>query len=95
MNGREARESGLWLKASIALLAAGIRCPLKNSDPAHYLEEQFRKVSGGLLIRLERPRDARQGLLGGRAKDGSNAALRNGNGSWSGQLPAPWRACAG
>ena len=41
----------------------------------HYLEEQFRKVSGGLLLRLERPGDAGQGLLGDRAKDGSNAAF--------------------
>src|SRR5208337_4842255 len=41
----------------------------------HYLEEQFRKVSGGLLLRLERPGDAGQRLLGERAKDGSNAAF--------------------
>src|SRR5208337_200310 len=41
----------------------------------HYLEEQFGKVSGGLLLRLERPGDAGQGLLGDRARDGSNAAF--------------------
>ena len=41
----------------------------------HYLEEQFRKVSGGLLLRLERPGGAGQGLLGDRAKDGSTAAF--------------------
>ena len=42
----------------------------------HYLEEQFPKVSGGLLLRLERPGDAGQRLLGDRAKDGSNAASK-------------------
>ena len=41
----------------------------------HYLEEQFGKVSGGLLLRLERPGDAGQRLLGDRARDGSNAAF--------------------
>ena len=39
------------------------------------LEEQFAKVSGGLLLRLERPSDVGQRLLGDRAKDGSNAAF--------------------
>src|SRR5208337_4156757 len=39
------------------------------------LEEQFSKVSGGLLLRLERPSDVGQRLLGDRAKDGSNAAF--------------------
>ena len=42
--------------------------------PLHYLEEQFRKVSGGLLLRLVRPGDAAR-VLGDRAKDGSNAAF--------------------
>ena len=84
-------------------LQNGVRRQLENElgddrssvQRLHYLEEQFRKVSGGLPLRLERPGDAGQGLLGDRAKDGSNARLRNGNGSWSGRLPAPWRACAG
>ena len=39
------------------------------------LRSKFGKVSGGLLLRLERPGDATQGLLGDRAKDGSNAAF--------------------
>jgi hypothetical protein len=39
------------------------------------LQEQFSKVSGGLLLRLERPSDVGQRLLGDRAKDGSNAAF--------------------
>ena len=38
-------------------------------------EEQFAKVSGGLLLRLERPGDAGQPLLGDRVKDGSDAAF--------------------
>ena len=37
--------------------------------------EQFAKVSGRLLLRLERPGDAGQRLLGDRARDGPNAAL--------------------
>ena len=39
------------------------------------LEEQFGKVTGGLLLRLVRPGDAGQRLLGDRAKDGPNAAF--------------------
>ena len=38
-------------------------------------EEQFANVSGGLLLRLVRPGDAGQRLLGDRAKDGPNAAF--------------------
>ena len=38
-------------------------------------EEQFAKVSGGLLLRLVRPGDAGQRLLGDLAKDGPNAAF--------------------
>ena len=62
----------------------GVRRQLKNDelgddrssvqrlqDP----EEQFAKVSGGLLLRLVRPGDAGQRLLGDRARDGSNAAF--------------------
>ena len=39
------------------------------------MRSNSRKVTGGLLLRLERPGDAGQGLLGDRAKDGSNAAF--------------------
>jgi hypothetical protein len=39
------------------------------------LEEQFAKITGGLLLRLARPGDAGQRLLGDRARDGSNAAF--------------------
>ena len=65
-------------------LQNGVRRQLENDELGddrssvqrlHYLEEQFGKVSGGLLLRLERPGDAGQGLLGDRAKDGSNAAF--------------------
>src|SRR5271166_120272 len=65
-------------------LQNGVRRQLKNDELGddrssverlQDLEEQFAKVSGGLLLRLERPGDAGQRLLGDRAKDGPNAAL--------------------
>ena len=39
------------------------------------LKEQFAKVTSGLLLRLYRPGDAGQRLLGDRATAGSNAAF--------------------
>src|SRR5271166_4767843 len=79
--GRSSRRRSPPLKQG---LQNGVRRQLENDELGddrssvqrlHYLEEQFRKVSGGLLLRLERPADAGQGLLGDRARDGPNAAF--------------------